>query len=80
MALTLGGSHVLTRRQLLECFTAAGLPLPAGERALDAALDVAAATIDDLRGGGSPWTGKARDDLARALDYRLDQLAPSGGG
>lgn len=76
MALTVGGSNALSRRRLLECFVAAGLPLPAGERALDATLEVARVAIDDIRGGGSPWTGKAREDLSRALDYRLDQLAP----
>jgi serine/threonine-protein kinase HipA len=80
MALTLGGSLVLTRRRLLECFTEAGLPQRACERALDTTLEVAQATIDDIRAGGSPWAGKARDDLARALDYRLGQLAASGHG
>ena len=77
MALTVGGSHVATRRRLLECFGQAGLPQTACERALDATLDVAQETIDDILGGGSPWTGKARADLARVLTYRLDQLTGS---
>ena len=78
MALTVGGSHVLTRRRVIECFTDAGLPEAACERALEATLEVVEATIDDLRGGGSPWSGKARDDLARAMEYRLGQLAAPG--
>jgi len=80
MALTLGGSNVLTRRRLMECFTEAGLPQAACERALDSTLEVAQTTVDGIHAGGSPWAGKARDDLAKALEYRLGQLAPSGRG
>lgn len=72
LALPIDGRRTgLTRKRLLDLAARAGLPERAAARALDATLGVAAAMVDDIRVDASPWRGKARDDLAKALAYRL---------
>lgn len=75
MALPVAGTRTgITRRRLLEYAQSIGLGERAAARALDEAIGVAATMIEDVRAGGSPWRGKARDDLVRALSYRTRQV------
>jgi serine/threonine-protein kinase HipA len=68
-----GTREGVTRLRLLEFAEDAGLPERAARTALDAAVTVAVQMLDDIRDGGSPWRGKARDDLVRALEFRVRQ-------
>ena len=52
-----------------------GLPQAAAERALGLTIDVAGGMVDAVQARESPWRGKARDDLVRALQFRLTQRA-----
>lgn len=75
LALPVSGTRDgVTRRRLLEFAEAVGLPHRAARTALDAAVTVTGEMLDNIRAGGSPWRGKARDDVVRALDFRACQI------
>lgn len=75
LALPVGGSREgVTRRRLLEFAEDVGLPERAARTALVTTLTVAVKMLADIRAGGSPWRGKARDDLVRALEVRIRQV------
>ncbi len=76
LALSVSGTREgVTRRRLLDYARHVGLPERAARTALDTTMSVAVDMVDDIRNGGSPWRGKARDDLVRSLGFRLRQVA-----